>query len=506
MANAKLLLLGARVFRFGQDHDLPPLADVLVDSGRILAIGQREQLGHAAHGAQEIDLSGCLLLPGFVNAHYHSHDVLAKGCFEATPLEQWSLVSGPLANRRSLAEIRIRTLIGAIEALRNGVTTVQDFCSFEPLDDGVVDAILDGYEEAGIRVVFSITARDRSQLDTIPWARELVPAHLRPVVGESAHDAAMQLEFIERQIERVGDRNGMVIWALSPSAPQRCSPELLRGLAEIASRRKLPVYTHVYETRAQRQFAALSFQRYGGSLIDYMESVGLLGPHVSIAHGVWPDHSEMEKLARTGAAVVLNMLSNLRLKSGVAPIQAYRSLGVALALGCDNCSCSDTQNMFQVMKLYCLLGGIMDPGPQTPTAVESLRLATLGGARTAGKADKLGAIEPGMCADLIALDLSDPAFRPLNSVVRQVVYSETGRSVRHVWVNGSQVVRDGKSSHVDETALVTELAALMPNVSRDIARLRAGAEPLQSCFAEIQRRAWAIPVGFNRFLRDFDVQ
>jgi len=500
MASAMKLLTGARVFRFDGNMDLPPVADVLIDHDRIVAIGEREKMGDVARAAQETDLSGHLLLPGFVNAHYHSHDVLAKGCFESMPLEQWGLVAGPLGNRRSLAEIRVRTLIGAVEALRAGITTVQDFCAFEPLDDVIVDTILDAYQEAGVRVIYSITARDSSQLATIPWAIELVPPELRPLVGEGAGDAASQLAFIERQIDRVGARNGMVIWALSPSAPQRCSPELLRGLSDLAARRKLPVYTHVYETRAQRLFATTAFEHHGGSLIDYMESVGLLGAHVTIAHAVWPDSSEMEKLARTGTGIVLNMLSNLRLKSGVAPILAYRRLGVPLALGCDNCSCSDAQSMFQVMKTYCLLAGVMDPGPQTPNAAEGLRLATLGGARTAGLAGALGAIEPGMCADLVALDLSDPAYRPLNSVVRQVVYSETGRSVRCVWVNGRQVVRDGKAALVDEDILLAELAAIMPEASKEIARLQDNSIKLQSIFAEIQRRAWAKPLRYDRYL------
>jgi len=495
---ARQLLRGARVFDFNGSGDLPPVADVLIDGGKIAAVGAA--LDKQSADVERVDLRGHLLLPGFVNAHYHSHDVLAKGFFETMPLEQWGLVAGPIANDRTLDEVRIRTLVGAIECLRNGITTVQDFSSFAPMNDSYVDAILDAYGEAGIRVIFSITIRDRSQLETIPWADELVPPDMRGIVGNRAGDPDSQLAFIERQINRVGDRNGMVIWALSPSAPQRCSPRLLKGVAGLAQRYQLPVYTHVYETRTQRLFITEELKAYGGSAINYMESVGLLGSHVTIAHGIWPDASEIEKLATTGTGVVLNMLSNLRLRSGVAPIAAYRRLGVPLALGCDNCSCSDAQSMFQVMKLYCLLGGISDPIAEAPLAMEALQRATLGGARSAKQTDRLGAIRPGMQADLIALDLSDPAYRPLNSIVRQVVYAETGRSIRHVWVNGRRVVRDGRATSLDESQLDATLAKLMPEVKKELERLKANAEKIAPAFAEIQRRTWNADMNYNRYL------
>ena len=493
-----MLLTGARVYRHDGDTDLPPVQDVLIADGVIKAIG-----ADAAREAprEEFDLSGHVLLPGFVNSHYHSHDVLAKGCFDSLPLEQWGLVAGPIANNRSLEEVRVRTLVGAIEALRNGVTTVQDFSSFLPLSDEIVDTILNAYDEAGIRVAYSITVRDRSQLDSILDARDVVPKELWPLVGDTAGDVPSQLEFIERQLDRVGNHGGRIIWCLSPSAPQRCSAPLLKGIVDLANRRNLPIYTHVYETRSQLVFAREQYAEFGGSLFQFMEACGLLGPHVSVAHGVWPAPDEIEFLAGTGTGVVLNMLSNLRLRSGVAPISAYRRLGVPLALGSDNCSCSDIHSLFPVMKAYCLLGGIIEPEAPPPTAVEAIRLATLGGAARAGASNKIGALEPGMRADIIALDLNDPAFRPLHSVAKQVVYSETGRSVRHVWVDGRHVVANGAATQVDENKLLKEMAAVMPAVTKQLDKLRGDALTLKGYFAELQAKTWARPLPYNRYLQ-----
>jgi 5-methylthioadenosine/S-adenosylhomocysteine deaminase len=492
------LLTGARVYRHDGDTDLPPIQDLLISDGRIKAIGTDAIRDTTA---ERTDLSGHVLLPGFVNAHYHSHDVLAKGSFESLPLEPWGLIAGPIANNRSLEEIRMRTLVGAVEALRNGVTTVQDFSTFSPLSDEVVDTILSAYDEVGIRVAYSITVRDRSQLDTILDAREVVPREFWPLVGASADDGQSQLDFVERQLDRIGDRGGRIIWCLSPSAPQRCSLPVLKSAADLAKRRALPVFTHVYESRSQRIFAREQYADFGGTIFKYMETCGLLGPHVSIAHGVWPDPEEIDLLASTGTGVVLNMLSNLRLRNGVAPISAYRRLKVPLALGSDNCSCSDIHSLFPVMKTYCLLGGIMEPDEPAPTAVEAIRLATVGGAERAGASDKIGALEPGMKADIVALDLNDPAFRPLNSVARQVVYSETGRSVRHVWVDGRHVVANGAVITVDEQRLLKELASLMPAVAARLEQLRNDASKLGKCFADLQTKAWSRPLTYNRYLQ-----
>jgi guanine deaminase len=172
-----------------------------------------------------------------------------------------------------------------------------------------------------------------------------------------------------------------------------------------------------------------------------------------------------------------------------------------LALGSDNCSCSDIHSLFPVMKAYCLLGGIIEPEAPPPTAVEAIRLATLGGAARAGASNKIGALEPGMRADIIALDLNDPAFRPLHSVAKQVVYSETGRSVRHVWVDGRHVVANGAATQVDENKLLKEMAAVMPAVTKQLDKLRGDALTLKGYFAELQAKTWARPLPYNRYLQ-----
>ncbi len=351
-------------------------------------------------------------------------------------------------------------------------------------------------------VVYSVSLRDLPPIDALPWMRELAPAQLHDLIGTKGDAPGPQIDFVARQIDRIGDRlggrAGMLRWALSPSAPQRCSHALLEAVADLSRRRRLPVYTHVYETRVQRLFF-LERPADGGSAIRLMESLGLLGPLVTIAHGVWPDEDELDLIGRTRTNVVLNTLSNLKLKSGVAPILGYRARGVNLALGCDNCSCSDVQSMLQVMKLFCLLSAISSPQRTHVTAAEALRAATLGGARTAGLENTIGALRPGYKADMVLVDLADPAYVPFNSAVRQLVYSDSGRSIRTVIVDGRVVVRDGRATRVDEAALREEVSSVLPALRGEFRRLHAGYEKLRPYFDEVQKRAWAAPYA-SRFI------
>lgn len=488
---------GARVYRHGGNTDFPSVETVVVKDGRIASVGSDVP---PSNDIKRVPLVNHMLAPGFVNGHYHSHDVLAKGMFDTMSLERWGLIAGAIGANRSVEEVRLRTTLGAIECVRNGITTIQDFLNLAPFDPKLIDAVIESYESVGVRVILSVTVRDKSQLDTILWADEMVPPEHHSIIGTQGGDGKAQLKFIAEQIKRHGDHAGRLVWAVSPSAPQRCSFELLQDVNAFRKEHGIPVYTHVYETRLQRIFAQEKLSAFGGSTINYMEAAGLLGPGVTIAHGVWPDAEEIAKIGATGTSVVLNILSNLKLRSGVAPLLDYRRHGVPLSLGCDNCSCSDAQSMLQVMKFYCLLAGISDPGPERPNAVEAISLATQGGAKAGGIANKIGAIEPGMEADFVAYDTTNPAWRPFNSAARQLVFAESGLGIRHVWVGGRQVVADGRSTMVDEQALLNRLGEAMPQVRRDLDALSANADKVEAGFQSIQARAFKRPMLYDRYL------
>jgi 5-methylthioadenosine/S-adenosylhomocysteine deaminase len=506
-----LLIRGGGVYRHDGNVDDPPVRDVLIQGSRIVSVTSPDEDAELKHEiarratdsseAQVIDAQGKLVLPGFVNAHYHSYDVLAKGLLEDMPFDVWALHSQPAYfGKRSKEELRARTLVGALECLRNGVTTVQDMNSLVPQDEETLDTILGAYEEVGIRVVFSIAVRDVGALDIAPFLPPEVPESVMTMVRGVSKDPREEVAFVERQIKRLTPLPPRLSWGLSPSGPQRSSRTLLEGVADLARRRELPIFTHVYETKAQTAKAREIYGAHGGSMIRHLADVGLLTPRTTVAHGVWLMQDEIELMAEHGSGVAHNPISNLKLKSGVAPMRAAKQAGVNIALGCDNCSCSDCQSMFQAMKMFCLLAAITDPNPTGVQAADAVRAATLGGARAMKMEGEIGAIAPGMKADVVIVNLADIVYQPLNSVARQLVFGESGRGVETTIVDGRIVMRERRILTIDEAALRSELAAIMPRFRRDFANVAEANREAVPYLLAANERLKSQQVGINRFV------
>jgi cytosine/adenosine deaminase-related metal-dependent hydrolase len=427
---------------------------------------------------------------------------MAKGLFEEMPFDIWALHSNP-ANygRRSHEEVRVRTLIGAAESLRNGITTIQDFLTLEPQDEAYVDTVLSAYAEAGIRVVFAIAARDRAALDIAPFIPKTLPEKIRKRIAGQDRSARDELDFVSDQIRRLGmGPTKRQTWALAPSAPQRCSAELLEGIAALSREHGLPVLTHVYETRIQAAAARRMGSGTSFSLLDVLARAGLMNDRLGVVHGVWLSPRDIAQIAEAGARVVHNPISNLKLKSGVAPILDLYRARIDVALGCDNYSCAETQNIFTAMRMLCLLPAVTDPDPGPINAGYALKAATLSGARAVGLGDKVGALKPGMAADLMVLDLNELAFVPFNSAARQIVFAESGRAVETVFVDGRPVVRGRKLLTLDEAKLAAEAAELAPAFRRDAANLAARNGDLAAPLLDANRAAWKVPLGLERYI------
>jgi 5-methylthioadenosine/S-adenosylhomocysteine deaminase len=491
----KLLIRGGQVYDHDGDVHHPPVADILIENDRIAAVGPRLA---TEDNLEIIEASGRLVVPGLINAHYHSHDTLCRGLFEELPLEMWLLYTLPMGQNRSLEEVRARTLVGALESLRCGITTVQDMLGLTPLNDRYTDTVLSAYREAGIRVVFSPMVWDVPPIAMVRH-RDTLPQDVQEMLGVTSLPMREQLDYLEHQFKHRPAR-GTLHWAIAPFAPQRCTPKMLEALAELANKHDLSVYTHVYETKGQALIARELFGEYDGSLISYLERAGMLGPRLNIVHSVWITRDEADRMAAAGAGIVLNHLSNLKLKSGVAPVCDLRDSGVRLALGCDNCSGSDVQSVFQAMKMFCLLAAVSEPEPGPGLAHEVLHHATLGNARTAGLDRELGAIRPGYKADLILIDLDDAAYLPYNSAARQLVYTESGRAVESVIVDGRIVMKERKVKTIDEDALRREVTGLMRHFIADYEAIVASRKRALPYMLEAHRKVWQADVGMNRFI------
>jgi len=487
-----LIVRGARVLDPVAPEPRPQVCDIAISGDRITAVGQEIV---APPGAKVLEARDMLAIPGLVSAHYHSHDTLLKGCFAPMPLEAWLLHAvPPNYPQRSREEVRARVLIGALEALKSGITTLQDMATVHPFDPGEVDTIAQAYDDIGIRCVFALQVGDVPGSRPLPFWDELIPPALRGGATVTVRRGGSARELIERlegERRRHAGRHPRLTWALGPATPEICSEEYLGLLAELSGRENLRVFCHVYESKGNTAIARNHYGADGGSLIRHLARVGLLNERFTLAHGVWLQPEEIEQVARAGAHVALNPASNLKTGSGIAPVRAYIEAGVKLALGTDNSSCSDAQNMFQAMKLFALWAG---EGGQKAFAA-----ATLGGADALGMGDEIGRIAPGRKADITLLSLRDPAFAPLNDAVRQLVYTEPGRSVRHVIVDGRVVIENGRAATVDEDALYAEVERLMPALLADLEAIRKRNAALLPYVAEAHKRTQALDLGLDRF-------
>ena len=223
-AGTTLIIRGGRAMLPLADWHEPDTLDIAIAGNEIAGLAPRFA-AVADAPIEELDARGHLVLPGFINAHYHSHDVLAKGTLEEVPLETWRLYAlPPQYPPRSVEEVRARTLLGALECLRSGMTTIQDMLTLYLFESRHLDAVMQAYKEIGIRVVFSLQYADRKGLETIPYWKDIFPKDFHPLLS-SAAEPERQLDLLAHFESTclTAPPRPRVHWALGPSAPERCS-------------------------------------------------------------------------------------------------------------------------------------------------------------------------------------------------------------------------------------------------------------------------------------------
>jgi 5-methylthioadenosine/S-adenosylhomocysteine deaminase len=491
-----ILIRGAEVLTLAPGAGARPVAaDVLIEGDRIAAIGKVE-----GEADTVIDGRGKLVIPGLVNSHMHSPEALYKGRYDNMPLEVWMLYAYPILGAQTLDArlVYLRTALCAIESLKTGNTCVTDDVYESPNQTPEqLDAVFQAYEDVGLRATISGHVVDRPFLDTIPFARETVPAALQAEADAlGAADGAAWLAHCRDGFARHHGRAGRLNFMVAPSAPQRCTPTLMEEAMALAEAHDAPFHTHILETKVQ---AVTGREFYGETLIAYMRRLGLLRRRTTIAHSIWVTDADIDLMGEAGCSIVHNVISNQKLGAGVAPVKRMLRAGVNVALGSDGVSTSDTTRMFAVMHAAGLIHNVQTPDDDLwLTAEEVLRCATLGGARSACLEGETGSLEPGKKADMILLDLSTVAFTPRNDLANHLVYCETGSSITHSIVNGEIMAENGRCLRVDEAALLAELREAMPAFLAAHEKTEALNRQFDPYFRAIHRRCNGEDVGVTR--------
>ena len=430
--------------------------DIVVDGSVIVEI---RSSGEEPPEGKVVDARNRLAVPGFINGHYHSHESFHKGRYDNIPLELWMNYVRPsdpipLTPR----QVYLRTLIGAIEALRTGTTTLIDDLNVSPvLIPEQVEAVFQAYDDVGIRAFVGLSLFDRPFFRALPFVEEEFPsAVLRDLEASKSTPPEELLDFCRDLARHRHPSRNRVGYMVSPSAPQRCSSAFLAQTRELADTHDLPVNIHVHETRLQAVTAQLM---YGQTMIAQLAEKGFLKPKTSLIHAVWLTPSDIDRLAASGATVQHNPISNLKLGSGLLPMRALLDAGVNVSLGSDGCASTETVSMLKAVSLTALVHKLRgDTYDDWIDARDAWLAATRGSAIAIGRGHDLGRIAPGYTADLAFYRLDSIPFTPTNDALRQLVYCETGANLDMVVVEGSCVMEHGRLIMVDEDALLVELA------------------------------------------------
>ncbi len=476
--------------------------DVLVEGDRIAAVravpdplGARVVEGGGRH----------LLVPGLINAHFHSTANHLKGSVRSLPLELFMLYESPAepALTPTPREAYLRTMLGAIEMLQRGITCVQDDAFMMPFPEPeIIDAVASAYRDSGIRAFMALDQPELPEAEKLPFVGELDEAVRKVLTAPAPAPSWQLLEMYQHLIETWhGAADDRIRAAVSISAPQRVSLEYFAALDDLAERHGLPLYAHMLETKVQRTLMTEQPRFDGRSVVGYTARAGLLKPHTNVIHAVWVDDADLDAIAAAGATVVHNPVSNLRLGSGVAPWRSFLERGIPVALGTDEAICDDTINVWTVAKTAGLIHNISGlDSDEWPTPAEILDALWPGGARAVRREDDLGVIAPGMLADLALVDLHTVAFTPLNDLREQLVHCEDGRGVVLTMVGGSVVAENGQVTTVDEEAILNEARELFAAKRSALNAARDVAEHLLPAYQHIVRRAAATDVGFSRWV------
>jgi len=493
-----LVIRGGAVLRSAASRTAET-ADILIRDGRIAAVGPDID----ASGCEILDATGHLVIPGLINAHLHSPGNFMRGTLDGLPLEVFMLYEVPhqTEGAEDPRRVRLRTLLGAAEMLKLGITSVADDVFFVPLTSrSAIDAVAGAYVESGMRATIGLDQPIVVEYEKYPFLADLLPDDLKrrmeDAPRETANGMLAHYDHLIGTWHEAGD--GRMSAAVSCSAPQRATPAYLKALSDLARSYDLPFFCHILESKLQR---VLGEEKYGQSLVRYVDELGILDEQMQVIHAIWVDEDDIAILGRSGAIVAHNPVCNMRLGSGVMPFRALRNAGVLLCLGTDEAISDDSHNLWIAMKTAGMIHALADPDFDAwPKAEEILSAVWDGGDRLMRRAEPLGRIEPGAAADLAILDLDAPAFRPLHDIRRQLVLCETGSSVVHTIVGGQIVMRHRQLTTIDEGALLEELRALEPQLRAEAESLRGSAAEVLPYYRRMVEMAAARDVGFTRWI------
>jgi 5-methylthioadenosine/S-adenosylhomocysteine deaminase len=390
-----------------------------VTGEQITAIGPRAQLHTEYDACEVIDLPHHILLPGLVNAHGHAAMSLLRGAGEDEPLEVWlNDTIWPMEARLMNADyVRLGTELAIAEMLRTGTTTFSDMY-FYP------EVVGQTCIEQGIRVQLAFPLIEFVN----PWSKN---------VADALHKGLELFHHYRHE--------NLVNVALGPHAAYSLSAHDMEHIGMYANELDIMVQIHLHETAAE---VASAIEQTGQSWIFRLHEVGLLGPELQAVHMTQITDDELALIAESGSHVVHCPASNLKLASGYCPVRRLQAAGINVAIGTDGAASNNRLDMLSEARLAALLAKHENGDAAAGAAPDTLRMATLDGARALGLEAVTGSLEPGKAADFISINTRQLGLMPMYNPFATVVHGNAGQAVDNVFVNGKQLFKDGEFTQI----------------------------------------------------------
>lgn len=380
---------------------------------------------------EEIEGEGMVALPGFINLHNHVSMSLMRSYADDMPLMPWlNDKIWPFEAKLNGEDIYLGARLGIAEMLLGGTTTFVDMYWHS-------DRVADAVSEMGIRGVVCPT-----------------------FVGANYDN--FEPEAI-RMAEKYGSKKGRIQIMLAPHAAYTCPPDTLKKALKIADRYGLGIQIHVSETLDEQRMIR---EQYGKTPVAHLRDVGLFERPVLAAHCVYVDEADMEIMARCGVSVAHNPQSNMKLASGIAPVSRMLEAGINVGIGTDGPSSNNDLDMWEELRTASLLQKVATLNPCVLTAYQTLRMATVHGAKAIGREGELGVIAPGALADLMLVDMRRPHLSPQNDLIANLVYCGKASDVDTVIVDGQVVVKEHQLLMADVQTLCCEAGERVDEIKK----------------------------------------
>jgi len=403
--------------------------------GVIAEVG--EGTGQVTTDDQVVDASGSVLMPGFINAHTHLYQVLLRAVWEDLELMPWLKRIYGCARVLRPEHFYAGSLLGCIESIRSGVTTVCEHNFLNPSADCAFETIR-AMQKSGLRAVFARTVMD---------AGEIVP----DCTKEKPEQAFRAIEAILTKYRN----DGQLSFLTGPNTPPiNTTTGLLREIRRFADDKSLGISAHVAESKSVVECVRREHRKNG--VVEFLEQFGIPAANSIFAHSVHVSNDEITILKETGSSVSHNPVSNMMLGDGVAPVVEMLRQGVNVALGTDGAASNHSQDLFDTMKAASLLQKVhhQDAGVIDPYSV--LRMATIGGAKALGLDSICGTIEVGKRADLILIDIDTIHNQPVNDIFSQIVHCAKASDVQTAIVNGEILLRERALTQLDGKKILAD--------------------------------------------------